>query len=42
MYIAESHCCTAEMNNIVNQLYFNKKIKKNTGEWINELYYKDD
>ena len=26
--ITESHCCTLETNNIVNQLYFNKISKK--------------
>ena len=29
MCITESTCCTAEINNIVNQLYFNKiNLKK--------------
>ena len=26
MYVNESLCCTAETNNTVNQLYFNKKF----------------
>ena len=42
IYMADSFCCTAENNNIVNQLYSNKKLilkrkKKNIMQGIDGL-----
>lgn len=38
MYKTESPCCTAEINNIVNQLRFKKQSKNSTLHFIVELY----
>ena len=37
VYITESLCCTPETNNIVNQLYLNKKLNKKVLEKINKI-----
>ena len=39
MYITESICCIVEINNIVNQLYFNKINFKKLLHLSVSLYY---